>query len=99
MKKKKTKSKSKKVVKRKSRAIKIPGCKFLADTKTHFNRIQVRSQSSGNLYIVSQTMKSGYWACSCFGFRRYQRCKHLTAIQPVIEGNKSGRMIRANRRG
>ncbi len=58
---------------------------FLADTKTHKNRIEIPSESSDNLYIVSQTKKSGIWMCACLGFRRHRNCKHLKAIIPMIE--------------
>jgi len=58
---------------------------FLPDTKTHMNRIEIPSETSDNLYIVSQTKKNGIWQCACFGFRRHRNCKHLKAIVPMIE--------------
>ena len=58
---------------------------FLPDTATHKNRIEIPSESSNNLYIVSQTKKNEIWQCACLGFRRWRNCKHLKAIVPMIE--------------
>jgi len=49
------------------------------------NRFEIKSESSNRLYTVAQNKKSGTWGCSCFGWIRYRRCKHLTALQPLLE--------------
>jgi hypothetical protein len=43
-------------------------------------RIEIKSETSPNIYVVSQNVKHKYWACSCFGFRRYKKCKHMKAM-------------------
>ena len=52
----------------------------LPDNEQWQFRIQVKSETSGNIYIVSQNKKKKHWACSCFAYRRYRRCKHLTSM-------------------
>lgn len=42
-------------------------------------RFEVRSESSGRVYIVSQNIKRKHWGCSCPGYRRHRNCKHLRA--------------------
>lgn len=61
------------------------GVNLLPDTKSHRYRMEVNSETSDNIYVVSQTVKSGLWMCSCFGFRRHRHCKHLRAIVPAFE--------------
>lgn len=63
------------------------------DTETHINRIDVRSETSNNVYTVSQTRKNGIWMCECLGYRGHKKrdaqgrytCKHLLQIVPVFE--------------
>lgn len=43
-------------------------------------RMEVQSETSDSIYVVSQNVKDKYWACTCFGFRRYKKCKHLEAM-------------------
>jgi hypothetical protein len=44
------------------------------------NRIEITSESSDRLYVVSQHATKRYWACSCPGWRRHRRCKHLEQL-------------------
>lgn len=43
-------------------------------------RFEIRSESSNRLYTVAQNIKKKHWACSCPGWKRFRRCKHLSAI-------------------
>lgn len=69
------------------------GWLVLGDTDTHMNRIQIRSESSSNLYTVAQTRKNGIWMCECLGYRGNRTfdgqgrrsCKHLKEAVPVFE--------------
>lgn len=44
------------------------------------NKFFVKSESSGNLYVVSQNIKKRHWGCSCPGYRIHRKCKHLISI-------------------
>ena len=52
----------------------------LPDNKQWQTRFEVRSESSDRVYIIAQHKKKKHWGCSCMGWRRYRKCKHLTAI-------------------
>lgn len=52
----------------------------LEDNAAYTNRMQIRSESSDRLYIVAQSKKGRWWSCSCFGWIRLRKCKHLTAM-------------------
>ncbi len=67
------------------KACKDVGVVFLEDTNTHQHRMEINSETSDKIYIVSQTKKAGIWQCACWGFRRWQHCKHLSTIVPLIE--------------
>ena len=43
-------------------------------------RFEVRSETSGNIYIVAQNIKKKHWGCSCPGYKRYRKCKHLQSM-------------------
>jgi len=55
------------------------------DNGQWMHRIQIRSASSNNLYIVAQRKADGSFACSCFGWVRHRRCKHLDVMVPLLE--------------
>jgi hypothetical protein len=57
-----------------------PGSALLPDNAQYTNRFEIRSESSSNIYIVAQHKSSRWWACSCMGWIRYRRCKHLDAL-------------------
>ena len=44
------------------------------------NRIEVPSESSNNLYIVSQHKTGRYWSCSCPSGKTRKICKHLKSM-------------------
>ena len=43
-------------------------------------RFEVKSESSDRVYIISQNKKRKHWGCSCMGYRRFRKCKHLESI-------------------
>lgn len=67
------------------------GITLLPDNGQWTNRMEIRSSSSGNLYIVAQHKTNHRWGCSCRGWVAHNhgkpnyRCKHLNAIVPVLE--------------
>ena len=61
------------------------GATLLADNAQWTNRMEIRSASSSRLYIVAQHKTNHNFACSCPGWIRHRKCKHLTAIVPQIQ--------------
>lgn len=47
---------------------------------TWINRTEIRSETSGRVYVVSQHATKRYWGCSCPGWRAHRRCKHLDQL-------------------
>jgi len=43
------------------------------------NRFKIVGES-GRFYIIAQNKKRGHWGCSCPGYLRHRKCKHLTAL-------------------
>ena len=60
------------------------GTDILPDAKGWKNRIQIRSESSDRLYVVSQRMTDNTWGCSCMGWKSHRNCKHLKAMMPML---------------
>jgi len=56
------------------------GSVSLPDNKQWENRFEVRSESSGRIYIIAQNIKKRYFACSCPGWKRHRHCKHLSTL-------------------
>ena len=54
-----------------------PGAVVLPENSQWKNRFEIRSETSDRIYTVAQNKKTNKWACSCFGWIRYKRCKHL----------------------
>lgn len=52
----------------------------LPDNGQWTNRFEVRSETSNRVYIVSQNKAGRWWGCSCMGWVRYRKCKHLRAL-------------------
>ena len=52
----------------------------LPDNKQWCNRFEVHSESSNRVYTIAQNKTGRWWACSCPGWIRYKRCKHLTTL-------------------
>jgi hypothetical protein len=44
------------------------------------NRIEIKSESSNRIYVVSQHAIKRYWACSCPGWKAHRKCKHLERL-------------------
>jgi len=58
----------------------------LPDNNQWTNRFEIRSESSNRIYIIAQHKKNRYWGCSCPGWRRHRKCKHLTNLSlPAYE--------------
>jgi hypothetical protein len=52
----------------------------LPDNSQYTNRFEIRSESSNRIYVVAQHKTSRWWACSCPGWVRFRKCKHLSAL-------------------
>lgn len=75
-----------------STLVKVPGTVALEDNNTHENRMEVRSESSNRVYIVSRSKANGEWQCSCPGWvmkrpGKERTCKHLQAMLPALTSN------------
>jgi hypothetical protein len=64
------------------------GAATLPDNRTHTNRMEIHSGTSNRVYLVAQRTTGGsthgQWECSCMGWIRYRKCKHLTAMLPAL---------------
>ena len=58
----------------------VSGAVILPDNDQWENRFEIRSESSNRIYIVAQHKQKRHWGCSCMGWKRYRRCKHLNSI-------------------
>jgi hypothetical protein len=52
----------------------------MSKENTWINRVEIRSESSDRIYVVSQHATKRYWGCSCPGWRAHRRCKHLERL-------------------
>jgi hypothetical protein len=52
----------------------------MAENNVWINRLEIKSESSNRLYIVSQHARKRYWGCSCPGWRAHRQCKHLEQL-------------------
>ena len=57
-----------------------PADRCLPDNATHTNRFEIKSESSERMYRVAQKKSTGSWGCSCPGWVRNRKCKHLIAL-------------------
>ncbi|UOE51318.1 hypothetical protein MTO98_09530 [Mucilaginibacter sp. SMC90] len=60
--------------------LKIATGVMLPDNDQWQFRFNIESESSNRLYVIAQNKKKRYWACSCPGWKRFRRCKHLQAV-------------------
>jgi len=60
---------------------------LLPDNATFTNRFEIRSESSDRVYTIAQSKSGRWWGCSCFGWIKHRKCKHLTALG-LPGGNK-----------
>ena len=56
------------------------GKRMLPDTQIWINRMEIKSETSDRIYIVAQHKIHRHWGCSCPGWKRYRKCKHLKAL-------------------
>ena len=61
------------------------GAALLPDTDKHRFRMDIPSETSDSIYVVSQRISNGNFECGCKGWIFHRKCKHLTAIKPVLE--------------
>ena len=52
----------------------------LPDNDLYQHRFEIESESSNRIYIVSQHKVKRHWCCSCPGWKRYRKCKHLREL-------------------
>jgi hypothetical protein len=53
---------------------------LLPDNKQFTNRFEIHSETSDRVYVVAQHKTGRWWSCGCFGWIRFRRCKHLSAL-------------------
>jgi len=61
---------------------------LLPENKTHHLRMEIRSESSNKLYVVSRRKTSGQYECSCPAWiysSPRKPCKHIKAMAPVLQ--------------
>lgn len=61
------------------------GARALPDDQRYKNKLEIRSESSTRLYVVSWDTATTQWACSCPGWLRFRRCKHIATMRPSLE--------------
>lgn len=54
------------------------GAVALPDDGRWESRFEIRSESSDRIYVIAREKRSQKWACSCPGYLRHRKCKHLT---------------------
>lgn len=60
------------------------GATLLPDGPKHIHRMEIKSSSSSNKYIVAQSKTSGEWQCSCRGWIGWRKCKHIQSMLPLL---------------
>jgi hypothetical protein len=60
------------------------GATLLPDNAAWKNRVQIKSETSSNLYIIAQRKSDGVLACSCRGWIRWRHCKHVDSFKKVL---------------
>lgn len=53
----------------------------LPDNAQWTKRFEIRSQTSDRVYVVAQNKQKRHFGCSCPGWRRYRKCKHLEVLR------------------
>ena len=57
---------------------------LLPDNDRYKNRFEIKSETSTRIYTISQVKKDNTWACSCPGWIRFRKCKHLQSLEPLL---------------
>ena len=52
----------------------------LPDNRQWTNRFELSSETSDRVYVIAQHKTGRHWGCSCPGWRRHRRCKHLATV-------------------
>ena len=60
--------------------LRVPQGVKLPDNAQYTNRFEIKSSSSNRVYIIAQHKTGRWWACSCPGWIRYKKCRHLEAL-------------------
>ena len=60
--------------------LRIPKEIALPDNDQWQFRFTIESESSDRLYTIAQHKTKKHWGCSCFGYRRFRKCKHLESM-------------------
>jgi len=60
--------------------VRLPEDDVLPDNEQWVNRFEIRSETSNRVYVVAQNKSKRYFGCSCPGWKRHRRCKHLEAL-------------------
>lgn len=58
---------------------------LLPDNAQWTNRFEIPSSSSNRVYTVAMRKSNGTWACSCPGWIRHRKCKHLASLAPHLK--------------
>lgn len=53
----------------------------MADSDQWTDRVEVKSETSDNVYTVSRRISTDTWECSCPGWKRFRKCKHLNSMK------------------
>lgn len=64
------------------------GGRALPDNSQWENRVEIKSETSNKLYVVSTHKTNGTVGCSCPGWLRYKHCKHVRVFAPALEAVK-----------
>jgi len=72
------------------RVIKSRGMTVLPDTPQWINRFEIESESSNRIYVIAQRANRTEWGCSCPGWKRFRKCKHLNTIMPLLKNHSNG---------
>lgn len=60
--------------------VRISKSLFLPDNDQWMNRFEIKSETSNRVYTVAQNKSKLHFACSCMGWIRFRKCKHLSEI-------------------
>lgn len=52
----------------------------LPDNSQYQFRFEIRSETSNRVYVIAQHKVGRWWSCSCPGWIRHRKCKHLSAV-------------------
>ena len=56
------------------------GTVALPDNASYMNRFEIKSETSRRIYIIAQSKSGRWWSCSCPGWLRHRKCKHLQCL-------------------